>query len=222
MPDNLSAFDSWEYDRKIRQTLPYYDDLYAQAAGLVRDVKPAPAAWLDVGCGTGRMRSAVPSDMAIGQFVFCDVSEEMIAIARQRYAGPGTAFTVCDIRALPYDGAFDVVTAMLVMHFFRGEDRAAALRKCYEALKPEGLFVSFENFAPFTETGRAIGLDRWRRFQIRQGKSPEESRAHIDRYGKAYFPVTPAENLALMRDCGFRAAEILWLSNLQIGVWGLK
>lgn len=28
MNDNISAFNSIEYDNKIKQTLPYYDDFY--------------------------------------------------------------------------------------------------------------------------------------------------------------------------------------------------
>ena len=30
MNDNQSAFNSSEYDRKIKQTLPYYDEFYKQ------------------------------------------------------------------------------------------------------------------------------------------------------------------------------------------------
>ena len=36
MSDNISAFHSREYDRKIKQTLPYYDDFYKQVIELVK------------------------------------------------------------------------------------------------------------------------------------------------------------------------------------------
>ena len=55
---------------------------------------------------------------------------------------------------------------------------------------------------------------------MKQGKSLEECENHIKRYGKDYFPISLSENVELMRNCGFIAVEILWLSNMQVGLWG--
>ena len=222
MSDNVSAFDSAEYDRKIRQTVPFYDEMVAQAADLAKTVARGPVSWLDVGCGTGKMADAALKRVETGRFVFCDVSEEMLRIARQRFAGPGREFILRDVREMTYSGEFDVVTAVMALHFLRREERLAALRKCHEALKPGGVMISFCNFAPYTGAGKAVCLERWGRYQTEQGKSPDESRAHIARYGKAYFPLTPSDELAILGESGFGTAEILWLSNMQIGVWGMK
>ncbi len=222
MADNPSAFDSREYDRKIRQTLPYYDAFCEQTVDLVRAVFPGPVAWLDAGCGTGRMGRLAAESVPLRRFAALDVSEEMLRIARANLAGIPAEFLTGDIREMRWQDEFDVVTAVLILHFLRGEDRAAALRKCFDALKPGGLFISFENYAPLTAEGKDIGLARWRRFQLLQGKSPEEAQRHIDRYGRDYYPLTPGENLAQLRACGFRAAEMLWLSNMQLGVWAMK
>ena len=102
------------------------------------------------------------------------------------------------------------------------EERKIALQKCYKALKENGLFISFENFSPFTDVGKIVYLEKWKRYQIEQGKSFGESTKHIERYGKDYFPITLEEHLTLMRNSGFRAVEILWLSNIQVGFWGIK
>lgn len=96
------------------------------------------------------------------------------------------------------------------------------MKKCYDALKDNGLFISFENFAPFTDVGKSVYLEKWSRYQLKQGKSLEECKAHIERYGKDYFPITLSEHMELMQNCGFKAAEILRLSNMQVGLWGMK
>lgn len=70
--------------------------------------------------------------------------------------------------------------------------------------------------------GKSVYLEKWKRYQMSQGKSIEESERHIERYGKDYFPITLEEHLKLMRNCGFRVVEILWLSNMQAGIWGMK
>lgn len=168
------------------------------------------------------MGSVALENIELEKFVFCDSSDEMIRIAEERFHRPNTVFSVCDTEQLEYTNEFDVVTAIQVNHYLQMEKRKHALERCYEALKENGLFISFENFSPFTDTGKAVYLEKWRRYQLKQGKSPEERQNHIDRYGKSYFPITLEEHLKLMRNCGFRVVEILWLSNMQAGFWGMK
>lgn len=222
MSDNKFAFDSSEYDRKIKQTLPYYDEFYKQVIELVKTYKNSTIKWLDVGCGTGKMGSIALENIELEKFVFSDPSDEMIRIAKERFQRSNTEFSVCNIQNLEYINKFDVITAIQVNHYLRVEERKIALQKCYKALKENGLLISFENFAPFTNIGKMVYLEKWKRYQIEQGKSVEESTRHIERYGKDYFPITLEEHLTLMRNSGFRAVEILWLSNMQVGFWGMK
>lgn len=65
-------------------------------------------------------------------------------------------------------------------------------------------------------------MDKWKEYQIRQGKTVTECEKHRERYGKDYFPITLTEHISLMHDCGFRVVEILWISNMQVGIWGMK
>ena len=223
MKDNTSAFSSGEYDTKIQQTLPFYEDYYTQTIDLIKAVYSTPLKWLDVGSGTGKMGNVVlDSDIDLTRFVFCDSSEEMIRLSKERFQSSVIEFYHCDIRNLPFENEFDVITAIQVFHYLKGTDRETALKRCYEALKENGILISFENYAPFTNTGEIIGLERWKRYQIEQGKTTEEAQKHIERYGKDYFPITLDENRKLMRDCGFTTVELLWLSNMQAGVWGMK
>lgn len=222
MSDNKSAFNSNEYDRKIKQTLPYYNEFYEQVIELVKVFHNSAITWLDIGCGTGKMGSIALENIELEKLVFCDSSDEMIRIAKERFQRFNTEFSVCDIQNLEYTDEFDVITAIQVNHYLQMEERKIALQKCYKALKENGLFISFENFSPFTDVGKIVYLEKWKRYQIEQGKSFEESTKHIERYGKDYFPITLEEQLTLMRNSGFRAVEILWLSNMQVGLWGMK
>lgn len=221
--DNKSAFSSTEYDKKIKQTLPYYEDFYAQTIELVKTACGQKVSWLDVGCGTGKMgRAAFDSGIALDRFVCSDISEEMIGISRDRFRSTDVEFCVCDVQKMPFVSEFDVITAIQVFHYFKPDDRKEAMKRCYDALKKNGLLISFENVAPFTEDGKAINLEKWKRYQIEHGKTEEESRKHIARYGIGYFPITLEEHLNVMRDCGFKTVEILWFSNMQAGLWGRK
>ena len=222
MNDNISAFNTMEYNTKIKQTLPYYDEFYKQVIELVKTFHSGAVRWLDVGCGTGKMGSVAFENVALEKFVFSDCSEKMIKIVKERFDFENTEFVVCDAKELDYVNEFDVITAIQVNHYMNETSRKAALMKYYAALKNNGLFISFENFAPFTDLGKSIYLERWKRYQLEQGKSLEECNKHIERYGKEYFPISLSENIELMKNCGFKIVEILWLSNMQVGLWGIK
>lgn len=220
--DNASAFRSAQYDQKIRQTLPYYEDFYKQIMELVKTVFNHDVNWLDVGCGTGNMGSAAYGKLPIKKFVFCDSSGEMLRIAKERFPFQNAEFALRDVRELTYANEFDVITAIQVNHYLDKNSRKTALRNCYAALKENGIYIGFENFAPFAESAAPIYLEKWKRYQIEQGKDPEESKRHIERYGKEYFPISLSENMELMKSCGFKIVELLWLSNMQAGIWGMK
>lgn len=202
--------------------MPYYADFYEQIIDLVKICNYKQLRWLDVGCGTGKMAELVLKNFQVEQFTFCDCSTEMLEIAKKRFSNPNLEFILSDVQQLSYVNAFDVVTAIQVNHYLNSEGRKIALQKCYEALKENGLFVYFENFAPFSEMGKQLCLDKWKKYQIKQGKSSVECEKHIKRYGKEYFPITITEHLKVMNACGFRTVEVLWLSNMQVGIWGIK
>lgn len=222
MNDNKSAFSSSDYDRKIKQTIPYYDEFYEQVVDLVKILKYDTIKWLDIGCGTGKMGSVVLENVEIEKFVFCDSSDEMIKSVKNRFKYHNAEFSVCDVREIDYVDEFDVITAIQVNHYLHIHERRIALQKCYEALKDRGVFISFENFAPFTDLGKSVYLEKWKRYQMDQGKNLQECNKHIERYGKDYFPISLSEHMELMRNCGFGIVEVLWLSNMQVGYWGMK
>lgn len=98
----------------------------------------------------------------------------------------------------------------------------AAIKKCYNALKDDGIYISFENFAPDSEEGERLYLERWKQFQIANGKTEEEAASHIGRYGRDYFPLTISESIGLLKDCGFHMVEIFWVSYMQVGILARK
>ena len=135
MNDNISAFNTMEYNTKIKQTLPYYDEFYKQVIELVKTFHSGAVRWLDVGCGTGKMGSVAFENVALEKFVFSDCSEKMIKIVKERFDFENTEFVVCDAKELDYVNEFDVITAIQVNHYLKKSGRKAAFSKYYDALK---------------------------------------------------------------------------------------
>lgn len=96
---------------------------------------------LDIGCGTGTQCDDLAN--SVKQITGIDISSKLLAIAEQRRAEreiENVEFiqtTVFDERFEP--GRLDVVMAFYVLHFC--EDIDDVVRRIYNLLKPEGLFI---------------------------------------------------------------------------------
>lgn len=222
MKQNFTPFAVAEYDKQIKRTLPFYEEMVQQIVDIVNLLDLQSLRWLDVGCGTGKMARTALGNFDIKKMVCIDVEKEMLEKAEMFYNDEKVEFLQCDVRELPYQEMFDIVTAIQVNHYFKRAERIAAMKNCYDALSENGVYISFENFAPDSEEGTRLYLERWKQFQIANGKSGQEADAHIGRYGRDYFPVTISESVGLMKDCGFRMVEVLWVSYMQVGILARK
>ena len=98
---------------------------------------PAGAHWLEVGCGTGALTSAIARSTDPASVVACDPSDAFIEHARRQVTDPRVSFVTGGADALPSrDGGFDLVVSALVLNFVPNPHEAlAALR---QRLRPGG------------------------------------------------------------------------------------
>ncbi len=122
----------------------------------------APAALLDMGCGTGTLtrmlQSAQPATCVVG----LDIDGAVLAIAQHKSNAAEVSramFVQGSAIAHPFDnGAFDCVATSLVMHHLSREDKAAALRECHRVLRPGGVLLLADFAAPRSRYARTVGL----------------------------------------------------------------
>ncbi|MBR7038817.1 MAG: class I SAM-dependent methyltransferase [Oscillospiraceae bacterium] len=217
------AFQVTGYDAQVRQVIPLYDEIHAQILDMIETWRAGrPIAWLDTGCGSGTLALRGAQTLDLTRLVLCDPSEQMLEDARQKLAGTPAELRCIGSEAIGYEGAFDVVTAVQSHHYFDPATRALAVANCYRALKPGGLFITFENTAPDTDLGKQLVLRRIERYGLAAGRSEEAVAAHTSRYGTEYFPLTAGDHLDLLRQTGFSAAELFWRSYLQCGFYAIR
>lgn len=222
MKDNNSAFNVDEYDEKIAQTLPYYQDFYQTVVDLVSVYFKEEPRWLDVGCGTGKMAEVALANLEVESFLFFDSSSKMIEFVSKKFKLSNVDFLNESIEKLSFNNEFDIITAIQVNHYLHRDKRIIAIENCYRGLKDNGIFITFENYAPFSDVGKELGLARWKKYQLNHGRNINEVQNHLNRYGQDYFPITINEHMKLIKDCGFKVVEIIWLSYLQVGFLAIK
>lgn len=99
---------------------------------------PQGADWLEVGCGTGALTSAVHERCAPRSVLSIDQSADFVAHSAVATADKRARFERADALALPAEAAsVDVVTSGLVFNFIA--DRPAALAEMQRVLRPGGL-----------------------------------------------------------------------------------
>jgi tRNA (cmo5U34)-methyltransferase len=221
--DNTTPHKSSNYDRNVRQTIPFYETMHWQVIDLVKSARPDVACWLDTGCGTGYLAEIALPVFPRTCFILADPSEAMLQQARKRLQSARLKFLQpVGSQDLDVDAAVQVVTAIQCHHYLRAPERQRAVQSCYRVLEPGGLFITSENVAPYTDQGIAIGLERWKHFQIEQGRAPSTVENHLKRFNTAYFPITVSEHLTLLKTTGFQAVELFWLSHVQAGFYAVK
>lgn len=102
---------------------------------------PAGARWLDVGCGTGALTSAICERAEPAAVTACDPSDSFVAHARKTPRDARVSFVVAGVETLPGEpGSFDCVASGLALNFMADPGRAVALMK--ERLRRGGVLAA--------------------------------------------------------------------------------
>lgn len=114
--------------------------------GLLDDA--APAAVLEVGCGTGELLVELVRRHPGAEVVGLDPDPAALGIARQKLEGAGlpAKLDLGSAMALPYpDASFDLVVSSLMLHHLDTSNKLGMLRECGRVLTERGqlLLVDF-------------------------------------------------------------------------------
>lgn len=220
--DNTTPLSAEEYDKKISNTIPYYGEFCSQIFAVIASMDYKKMQWLDLGCGTGTLEEKALEVFPEADFVLLDPSESMLLKAKEKLLGCPARYLCSTSDAIVFDSEFEVITAIQSHHYMHEEERREATSRIYRALRKGGIYLSFENVVPEDERVKKRELLRWGGYQQRHGKTAEEAKAHNDRCGRNYFPITVPEHIALLKEAGFAQVHVFWYSYMQMGIYGIK
>jgi tRNA (cmo5U34)-methyltransferase len=226
--NNYTPHPPEDYDANISSILPYYSAFHQETINLVKSLSFSPKVWMDTGCGTGSLINKAISEFPDTNFFLVDPTEGMLDQARKKLSSypaerleflkaSATQELSDELKEKP-----DVITAIQCHHYLSREGRKQAVEVCYNLLKEDGIYISFENIRPLTEEGISIGKRYWGNFQLNCERSEDEVKKHLGRFDTEYFPITVEDHLRLLRGIGFRVVELFWYSYMQAGFYCIK
>jgi tRNA (cmo5U34)-methyltransferase len=218
MPEGKWAFDesvTAAFDDMLDRSIPQHDVMRNAVFTLgQRFVKPKTDI-VDLGCARGAaLEPFVREFGAYNRFVGIEVSQPMIAAARQRFAGM-VAAGVVDIRQFDLRTGYLPVSAsltlsVLTLQFVPIEHRQRVVQDVYDHTIPGGAFILIEKVLGETARIDRLFVDRYYELKASNGYSKDA----IDRKRLALegilVPMTARWNVDLLRQAGFRQIDCCW------------
>lgn len=233
-PTTASAPESgrWEFDETVtaafddmlQKSIPNYADMrkiVTDAAAWHHDRLAqgyrAPQLIVDIGVSRGAALAPLVDKLgAHARFLGCDVSQPMLAAARERFAGMMEAGIV-DIREwdlreglIPSAQTPAVVLSILTLQFVPIEYRQRLLRDIAENLRSGGCLILVEKVLGANAELDAVEVDLYYGTKREHGYTQEAiDRKRLSLEG-VLVPLTARFNEELMREAGFAAVDCIW------------
>lgn len=199
-----------EYDGNRRKFIPCFDDFYESTTAFIASNVRAPKRVVDLGAGTGLLTYYWYQRYPDAEYVLVDVADEMLDVARKRFAGVANISFQAEnyARALP-DAPFDAVISALSVHHLEDEDKAALFAKIHARLPDGGLFANYDQFcAEQPEMNRRF--DSYWENQLEHSGLTDKDMALWRERRKLDRECSVEKEIALLKNCGFKIAACVY------------
>lgn len=218
MPGAKWAFDEAVagcFDDMLARSIPQYDVMRDAVARIAARHARPDTAIVDLGCSRGEALAPLVEKLGgRNRFIGVEVSEPMLAAARERFADH-IRFGMVEILDMDLRNAFpecraSVVLSVLTLQFTPIEYRLEIVGRVFDALEPGGAFVLVEKVLGSGPGLNRLFVDEYLALKERNGYSREEiDRKRFSLEG-VLVPVTAAWNEDMLRGCGFRSVDCFW------------
>ncbi|GHV03853.1 carboxy-S-adenosyl-L-methionine synthase [Campylobacterota bacterium] len=209
-PDKQFEFDAavaGVFDDMLSRSVPFYKESIKLSAEMI-------ARWckngtvVDLGCSTGSMLLLLHKIAPDLTLIGIDSSDAMIAIAKQKAAAFGAkiSYQIADATTAEFND-LSALSANYLLQFIRPAKRNDFVRKIYNSLGSDGIFIFSEKLACEHKRLDKLMIDRYMDFKRENGYSDFEIAKKREALDNVLIPYTQHENQEMVLQAGFSFVE---------------
>lgn len=192
-----------KYDGNRRKVIYCFDDFYGTLLDLIPCAPDDRFAFLDLGAGTGLVSALIREQFPNAEAHLLDISEKMLARARERFAGQAKVrFYVRDYAREDLPADFPLIVSAMSIHHLSDPEKEKLIQRIFKGLDPGGWFIHAELALGATPATEAFYQQFWRRHLATTDIDKDELEA-IYRRMACDRPATLDHQLGWMRAAGF-------------------
>lgn len=194
------------FDDMVSRSVPFYDEVRKLVISLILAEQAEGKKVLDLGSSTAKFLLDLHSKMDVRmQLKGLDNSQAMLDRAEQKCHAFGADIELEFVDMLSYDYANeDIIVANYTLQFIRPMQRVELIRKLYEGLKEDGIFIFSEKVVFEDKKLDKDIIDTYYDYKKEQGYSEYEIAQKREALENILIPFTIKENIQMCKDAGFK------------------
>ncbi|HEY9189469.1 MAG TPA: carboxy-S-adenosyl-L-methionine synthase CmoA, partial [Sulfurovum sp.] len=199
------------FDDMLSRSVPFYDEVRKLIISLILAEQEEGKKVLDLGSSTAKFLLDLHSKMDVKmQLKGLDNSQAMLDRAAQKCQafGADIELELADMLTYTYREE-DIIVANYTLQFIRPLQRIELLKKLYEGLKEDGLFIFSEKVVFADKKLDKEMIDIYYAYKKEQGYSEYEIAQKREALENVLVPFTIKENIQMCKDAGFKQVETI-------------
>lgn len=200
------------FDDMVSRSVPFYGEMQRMTTEIAGDFAQDGSTLYDLGCATATtlalLDPVLPKSV---RFVGIDNSQAMLDQAQVKLnalSSDRKIDLVCaDLHALPRIENASVVAMTLTLQFVRPLHRHRVIRSIYEGMREQACLIVFEKLIVTDSLLNRLYIKYYYEMKRRNGYSDMEITQKREALENVLIPYRPDENIAMLREVGFRQVD---------------
>ncbi len=200
------------FDDMLLRSVPFYKESQSLIIAILTQRLEAGDTVCDLGCSTGNMLLEIAQKIPLSLVLKgIDSSLPMVEQARKKSAAFGcdAEFIHGDFNEVDFEGA-KAILSNYTLQFIRPINRGALVKKVYDSLAQNGLFIFSEKLVSKEAMFDKEMIDMYYDFKRKNGYSNTEIAKKREALENVLIPYSEEENILMAKSAGFRHCEILF------------
>ncbi len=200
------------FDDMLSRSVPFYDEVRDLVIALILSEQKEGKRVLDLGSSTAKFLLDLHAKMDVKmQLKGLDNSQAMMERAEQKCQafGANIELELADMLNYEYREE-DIVVANYTLQFIRPMQRVELVKKLYEGLKEEGIFIFSEKVVFKDKKLDKDLIDIYYAYKKKQGYSDYEIAQKREALENVLIPFTIEENIQMCKEAGFKSVDTIF------------